>query len=99
VNVAHEGVDIAGLKAMTTVLYAAVGEARIRRLDELVAEGDAVFARLEYGVTLPDGSERTSRGLSYYHLSGGRIDVNDVMMVPDLHDVLGPLMGPPPPDQ
>ena len=42
----------------------------------------------------PDGSERTSRVLAYYHLTGGRIDVNGVMMVPELHDVLGPLMAP-----
>jgi SnoaL-like domain len=94
VNLAMEGVDIAGLKAMTTGLRAAVGEVRIGDL-ELVAEGDAVFARLDYGLTLPDGSERTSRVLSYYHLTGGRIDVNDVMMAPDLFDVLGPLMAPP----
>jgi hypothetical protein len=64
----------------------------------LVAERDAVFARLDYGLTLPDGSERTSRVLSYYHLTGGRIDVNDVMMVPELNDVLGLLMAPPGPD-
>jgi hypothetical protein len=65
----------------------------------LVAEGDAVFARLDYGVTLPDGSERTSRCRSYHHLSEGRIDVNDVMMVPDLHEVLGSIIGPPPTNQ
>jgi hypothetical protein len=42
-----------------------------------------VVARFDYGVTLPDGSERTSRVLTYFHLTGGRIDVDDVMMVPD----------------
>lgn len=94
VNVAMEGIDITGLKAMTTGLRAAVGEVRIGDL-ELVAEGDAVFARFDYGLTLPDGGDRTSRVLAYYHLTGGRIDVNDVMMVPELHDVLGPLMAPP----
>jgi hypothetical protein len=93
-----EGVDIAGLKALSTAVYAAVGEALIGSL-ELVAEGDAVVARFEYGVTLPDGSERTSRVLRYFHLTGGRIDVDDVVMVPGLHDVLGPLMGLPPTDQ
>jgi hypothetical protein len=82
---------------MTTALYAAVGEARTGS-PELVAEGDAVFAGFDYAITLPDGSERTSRGLAYYHLTDGRIDVNDVMMMPDLHEVLGPLMGSPPTD-
>jgi hypothetical protein len=91
---AFQGVDIAGLKAMTAALYAAVGEARTGSL-ELVAEGDAVFAPFDYAITLPDGSERTSRGLAYYHLTDGRIDVNDVMMMPDPHEVLGPLKGPP----
>ena len=95
---AFQGVDIAGLKAMTTALHAAVGEARTGSL-EMVAEGDAVFARFDYAITLPDGTDRTSRGLAYYHLTDGRIDVNDVMMMPDLHEVLGPLMGPPPTDQ
>ena len=95
---AFQGVDIAGLKAMTTALHAAVGEARTGSL-EMVAEGDAVFARFDYAITLPDGTDRTSRGLAYYHLTDGRIDVNDVMMMPGLHEVLGPLMGPPPTDQ
>jgi hypothetical protein len=66
---------------------------------ELVAEGDAVFARFDYAISLPDGIQRTSRGLAYYHLTGRRIDVNDVMMMQDVHEVLGPLMGPPPTDQ
>jgi hypothetical protein len=58
VNLAFQGVDIAGLKAMTTALYAAVGEARTGSL-ELVAEGDAVFARFDYAITLRKGaSER-----------------------------------------
>jgi hypothetical protein len=98
VNLAFQGVDIAGLKAMTTASHAAVGEARTGSL-EMVAEGDAVFARFDYAITLPDGTDRTSRGLANYHLTDGRIDVNDVMMMPDLHEVLGPLMGPPPTDQ
>jgi hypothetical protein len=87
VNVALEGLDIAGLKAMTSGLKAVVGEVRISDL-ELAAEGDAVFARFDYGLTLPDRGDRTSRVLAYYHLTDGRIGLNDVMMVPDLHDIL-----------
>jgi hypothetical protein len=75
-------------------MRAVVGEVRIGDL-ELVAEGDAVFARFEYGLTLPNGSERTSCVLASYHLTDGRIAVNDVMLVPELLDVLGPLMAPP----
>jgi hypothetical protein len=37
--------------------------------------------------------------LAYYHLTDGKIDVNDVMFTPGLDDVIGPLMGPPPTDQ
>jgi SnoaL-like domain len=98
VNLAFDGVDIAGLKAMTAALSALVGEARTSSL-EMVAEGDAVFARFDYAITLRDGSHRTSRGLAYYRLTDARIDVNDVMMTPDLHELLGPFIGPPPTDQ
>jgi hypothetical protein len=63
VNLAFDGVDIAGLKAMTAALSALVGEARTSSL-EMVAEGDAVFARFEYEITLSDGSDRTSPGLA-----------------------------------
>jgi hypothetical protein len=98
VNLALESVDIAGLKAMHTTLHAAGVKFQISDL-ELVAEGDSVSARFDYGLTLPDGSQRTSRVLAYYHLTGGRIDVNDVMMAPDLSDVLGALMAPPASDR
>lgn len=98
VNLALPDGDIAGLKAISTAVYAAVGEGRIGPL-ELVAEGDAVVARFDHGITLPHGSEQTSRVLTYFHLTGGRIDVDDVMMVPDLRDLLGSIIGPPPPNQ
>jgi hypothetical protein len=63
--------------------------------EELVAKGDAVFARFTYIVTLPDGSTASARALAYYRLTGGRIVVNVVMFDPDLMPVLGPLMAPP----
>ena len=62
----------------------------------MAAEGDSVFARFNYVLTLPDGSTTTVRALAYYHLADGRIVVNDVMFDPDLTSVLGPLMAPPP---
>lgn len=83
VNLAVEGVDVAGVKGMHTALNAAGVRFQISDL-QLVAEGDAVSARFDYGLTLPDGSERTSRVLAYYHLTNSRIDVNDVMMASDL---------------
>lgn len=63
--------------------------------EEMVAEGDAVFARFNYIVTLPDGSTASARTIAYYRLTGGRIVVNDAMFDPDLMSVLGPLMAPP----
>jgi len=59
---------------------------------ELVAEGDAVFARFNYSFTLPDGGTTTARTMAYYRLADGKIVVNDVMSVPDMLQVLGPLM-------
>ena len=58
VNLAVPGVDIATLTAMEAALHAAVGAPQIGPL-ELVAEGDAVFARFDYTINLPGGaSER-----------------------------------------
>jgi len=51
-------------------------------LTNVVSEGDSVFARFNYGMSLPDGSTTTSRALAYYHLVDGKIDVNDVMSIP-----------------
>jgi predicted SnoaL-like aldol condensation-catalyzing enzyme len=95
VNVAVGGTDLDGVKAMVTATSAALKEQRFED-EELVAEGDAVFARFNYIVTLPDGSTRTARALAYYRLADGRIEVNDVMFDPDLMQVLGPLLTPPP---
>ncbi len=67
--------------------------------EELVAEGDVVFARFNYILTLPDGSTTTARTLAYYRLADGKIVLNDVMFDPDLMLVLGPLLAPPPETQ
>ena len=45
-----------------------------------------------------DGSTTTHRAMAYYRLADGKIAVNDVTFVPDLLQVLGPLMAPPPGD-
>ena len=98
VNVAMGGADLAGLKAMVAATSAALREQRFED-EELVADGDAVFARFNFTVTLPEGSTATARALAYYRLADGKIVVNDVLFDPDLMSVLGPLMAPPPDGQ
>jgi hypothetical protein len=86
--------DLAGFKAITAAARSVIKDARNDDL-ELVAEGDAVFARFNYVVTLHDGSTTTYRALAYYRLADGKNVVNDVMTVPDMFQVLGALMAPP----
>jgi len=93
VNLALGGAGIDGVKAMLTATSSV--EQRVDD-EELVAEGDAVFARFNHTVTLPDGSTSNSRALAYYRLADGKIVVNDVMFDPNLMEVLGPLMAAPP---
>jgi len=95
VNLAMGDLDLAGFKAMVPAMASMMKDVRIDDL-ELVAEGDAVFARFSYSFTLPDGSTTTCRTMAYYRLADGKIVVNDVMSVPDMLEVLGPLMAPPP---
>ncbi|HEX2783908.1 MAG TPA: nuclear transport factor 2 family protein [Ilumatobacteraceae bacterium] len=94
VNVAMGGADIAGLKAMVAAMRVVVKEQRLED-EELMAEGDAVFARFSYVLNLFDGTTTTVRAMAYYRLANGRIVVNDVMFDPDLMQGLGPLMAPP----
>jgi ketosteroid isomerase-like protein len=63
--------------------------------EELVAEGDAVCARFNYVLTLPDGSTTSARTIAYYRIVNGKIAVNDVMSDPDMMQLLGPLLAPP----
>jgi hypothetical protein len=63
---------------------------------ELLGEGDVVTARFRYILTLPDDSTAEVRTLAYYRLVEGRIAVNDVMFDPDVMQILGPHLGPPP---
>ena len=47
----------------------------------LAATDDAVFARFNMTTNMRDGSTARSRGIGYYHLTNGRIDLNDVLTV------------------
>ena len=62
---------------------------------DLVAEGDAVVARFNYRVTVPDGTTTEARGYVHYRLADGKIVSQDVMTDPDLTPVLAPLVAPP----
>ena len=53
-----------------------------------------MFARFNCSIALPDGSTTTARKISFFRLSGGKIQLNDVMMVPNVLKVLGPLLAP-----
>jgi SnoaL-like domain len=94
INVALGGADLDTFKTMGRAMIALLADARVDDL-ELVAEGDAVFARFNHTGTLPDGSTTTARGMAYYGLADGKIVINDVMFVPDLMVALGPFMAPP----
>jgi ketosteroid isomerase-like protein len=93
-NLAMGGADLASVKAMAAATHAALKGQRFED-EELVAEGDAVFARFNYVLTLPDGSTSEARTLSYYRIADGKIVLNDVMFDPDLMQVLGQLLAPP----
>jgi predicted SnoaL-like aldol condensation-catalyzing enzyme len=51
---------------------------------DLVAEGDAVVARFDYAITLPNGEAISARGLTFYRLADGRIVEDDPITSPDL---------------
>jgi SnoaL-like domain len=59
------GGDLASVKASLASMSAVVKESRFD-IQELVAEGDAVVARYTIGLTLPDGSTISARGITWY---------------------------------
>lgn len=54
-----------------------------QRFDELemVADGDTVFALVNYSATLRDGSSKTDQGLLFYRLKEGKI-IENLMAAP-----------------
>ena len=82
VNIGMGGMDRAAFKAWLAANSAGPGgKMEIR---DLVAEGDAVVARFNYAITLPDGQRIEARGLTYYRLADGRIVEDDPITSPDL---------------
>ena len=94
-NVAMGGADRDGVKGMVAGTDAVLKGQRFED-EELVAEGDAVFARFNYVLTLPDGTTTSARAVAYHRIANGKIAVNDVMSDPDMMEVLGPLLASPP---
>ena len=90
VNRGMGGMDRAAFKAWLSVASAGPG-GRMEIVD-LIAEGDAVVARFNYAITLPNGGEVTARGLTFYRLADGRIIEDDPITSPDLTQVFADQM-------
>ncbi len=82
VNIGMGGMDRAAFKAWLSANSAGPGGKMDIR--DMVAEGDAVVARFNYAITLPDGQKIEARGLTYYGLADGRIVEDDPITSPDL---------------
>ena len=80
-NLDMKGDDLSRLKTAIQSARTSFTKQRFEELD-MVAEGDVVFARVNYVVTLPDGTTKKDRGLLYYRIVDGRIAANDVMSAP-----------------
>ena len=64
-------------------------------IKDLIAEGDAVVARFDYAITLPNGEAITARGLTFYRLADGRIVEDDPITTPDLMQAFAAQMAAP----
>lgn len=91
VNTAMGGTDLAGFKAMLPAMGAVISSMRLDIVD-LVAEGDAVVARVTSEITLVNGKKIDGRGLTYYRLANGKIVKTDPFEKPDLTQELAALM-------
>jgi len=94
VNTLMPGLDLAGFKAAALGLASVIQETRVDNLT-LIAEGDEVVARFNYGVTLSNGKKLSARNLSYFRLDNGKIVENEPMSAPDLFQEIFGLMAPP----
>jgi predicted ester cyclase len=83
--------DLAGFKAAWPAMGAVISGMRLDIVD-LVAEGDAVVARVQTQITLVNGKRIDGWGLTYYRLANGRIVETDPFEKPDLTPELAALM-------
>jgi predicted ester cyclase len=91
VNTAMGVTDLAGFKAMWPAMAAVVPSMRLDIVD-LVAEGDAVVARVTTEITLVNGKRIDGRGLTFYRLANGNIVETDPFERPDLAQELAALL-------
>jgi predicted SnoaL-like aldol condensation-catalyzing enzyme len=94
VNTAMGVTDLAGFKAVWPSMGALIPSMRLDIVD-LVAEGDAVVARVTTEITLVSGKKIDGRGLTYYRLTDGKIAEADPFERPDLAQDLAALMSSP----
>jgi predicted ester cyclase len=90
-NTAMGGTNLAGFKAMLPAMGAVISSMRLDIVD-LVAEGDAVVARVTSEITLVNGKKIDGRGLTYYRIANGKIVETDPFDKPDLTQELAALM-------
>jgi predicted ester cyclase len=91
VNTGTGTTDLAAFKAMWPAMGAVISGMRLEIVD-LVAEGDAVVARVASEITLVNGKRIDGRGLTYYRLANGKIVETDPFEKPDLTQELAALM-------
>jgi len=91
VNAAMGVTDLAGFKAVWPAMGAVIPSMRLDIVD-LVAEGDAVVARVRTEITLVNGKKIDGWGLTYYRLVDGKIVETDPFEKPDLTQELAALM-------
>jgi ketosteroid isomerase-like protein len=91
VNMGTGSTDLAGFKAMWPAMAAVISSMRLEIVD-LVAEGDAVVARVTTEITLVNGKRIDGRGLTYYRLADGKIVESDPFDRPDLAPEVAALM-------
>jgi predicted ester cyclase len=90
------GLDRASVKAMVAGMKTGMPDARME-VENLVAEGDAVVARITMTGThtgsmtgeTPTGKKFSSRGLVYFRLANGRIAEDESIATPSLIEELG----------
>ena len=89
------GAGLEAFKQMLAGMSAALPDRRFD-IEDLVAEGDAVVARLTGEMREGSGKTISFRGLTFYRLAGGKIVEDDPVATPDLSQELGALLGSPP---
>jgi hypothetical protein len=81
----HVGVDGDAVAELKEAIRTTADTVKAQRFDEIgmAAEGDLVFAMVDYVVTQSDDSITSRRGLLYYRLADGKI-VENMMAAPVL---------------